>query len=405
MSAPEGVLRLAAVAEGRSGSHEFATNPSAEPGTFEWHLHRARLALEVRRGRGSSTEPRVKFKSAAELIQSPPRPMHWVIAGVIPERAVYGIAGAPKGAKTWVECDFALAVANARPALSEFLVTEAGDVAMFLLEDAEQSLRTRLAAVARGMGLDPTAAAQRIHYQCRGSIDLRRDEDVCAIIAAVWMLGRAVKVVFIDPLRDAHGAEENSSTEMRPVMHQLRAIRDILECAVIFVHHTSKPGEGKGKRRAPETMRGSTAIHGAVDGGLYLALREHTQCQWVNDVLVETKTGRAAGAFRLTLDVEDDANGEADRASWTFSRGGDAQAATGARKQAILDALTERPDSGTGLVERLGSRRGDVFALLAELGREGRIYQRGHRWHPAEKSIPTVPAVPRDSPSQPSPPP
>lgn len=312
---------VARLEELRSSGQDFVTDEFAAEGTYEWHLNRARIDLDAHRGGQPGGRRQVEFQSASDLISRPPKPMLWTVQGVIPEQSLYGIIAEPKSSKTWAEIVFAIAVANGVPAFGEFLVSDPGDAALFLAEDSEQSIRTRLAATARGMGLDPIEATKRIHVQCRGTLDLSRDRDVCEVIAGVRALERKVKIVCLDPLRDVHTAEENSSSEMAPVMANLRALRSILGCSIVFVHHAAKSGGDKSGRRPGQMARGSSVIHASVDGGFYMSLgKGASECTWPNTVLVETKTGRSAGLFGLTLDVEDDENGEARVARWTFSR-------------------------------------------------------------------------------------
>jgi hypothetical protein len=56
--------------------------------------------------------------------------------------------------------------------------------------------------------------------------------------------------------------EENSSKEMGVVIASCDAVRDDLDCAVMPIHHAGKD-ESKG-------LRGSSAIHGAVDASFHI---------------------------------------------------------------------------------------------------------------------------------------
>ena len=71
-------------------------------------------------------------------------------------------------------------------------------------------------------------------------------------------------VVFLDPLGKFHLSDENSSQEMGAV---LRAADHLIEdhgCAVVFVHHTSKPFKDD-IRQGGNRLRGSSAIFGDID--------------------------------------------------------------------------------------------------------------------------------------------
>lgn len=79
-----------------------------------------------------------------------------------------------------------------------------------------------------------------------------------------WLDERRPRLVFIDPLRDFHSAEENDSGEMVKVMRPLQRWAKATDSAVIIVHHTAKPKEGQ-QKYDPLSLRGSSAIFGLAD--------------------------------------------------------------------------------------------------------------------------------------------
>lgn len=321
----EEVKRIAAsvarYAPGIDGAGAVAELIEPEPGSFGAALQRAKADLEDHRGKSVSGAPQVRFESAAEMFKREYPKAPWLVQGVLPEEAVAVIGGEPKSAKTFFGLELAVAMATATPAAGEFVVDRKHTVALFLAEDSPRSARARLAAFARGRGLDPVEALARVFVQCRGSLDLGSDEDLSNLIATCRLLpGGPPSVVLLDPLRDLHRAEENDSGAMSLIMGNLRALRSILGCSVIFVHHTSKASKDTSARRPGQRMRGSSAIHGAVDGGAYMTLKDSTGTTFTNDVEVELKAAKGAGRFTLTLEIEDDMNGEAHTARWTFDR-------------------------------------------------------------------------------------
>jgi hypothetical protein len=151
------------------------------------------------------------------------------------------------------------------------------------------------------------------------SIDLMRDIDLVQIIASVRMHG-PIDLLVLDPLRDIHSGEEDGSDTMKPVMERMRVLGDILGCAVMFVHHSAKASADSGKRRGGQRMRGSGAIHGSLDCGLYLYdLRGNGETEFTNAVESEVKLARSAGTFDLKLEIVDNKHGTAERATWTVS--------------------------------------------------------------------------------------
>lgn len=359
----------------------FDTDANAPPGSHDWHMHQARLALEAYRTRGADgTGPKVQFKSALDLVRKPYPKLQWLVEGVIQEGALFVIGGAPKTSKTWALIQIAVAVAHACPAFGEFVVPQAGNVKLFLPEDSERSFRSRVRASAVGIDQDPEGEGMaRIGYQCRGQVDVTQDRDLCAIIAAVRMDGQPIRMLGIDPMRDIHSGAENESDEMAPVMAALRALRDILKTTVVFVHHNSRD-DGKTKKRPGLKLRGSTVIYGSIDGGLYMDLADHSPTHWVNRCLVESKEGEAAGEFALRLDVTDE-DRQAANAKWTFTRGQDSAPDAEERRIELAVATVAREPGGWSSMNKIslemgGNKGMNIKAINAAIARR-RIFKDG----------------------------
>lgn len=362
-------------------AYKYARN---EPGDLR--LEQARLKWAKVNGASAFRVDRFGFERAADLLLRVFAALVWFICGFVPEASVIVIAGEPKTSKTWLAITMAIAV-GARQALFGVFGVPANErraVAYFALEDSERSFRTRLAALARGMGLDPADAVKHIHVRCRSSLNLLNDDDLCGLLAAC---PDNLALLVIDPFRDAHTGEENSSGEMAEVMRRLRFLRDALGCSVIIIHHSAKAGPDKAARRPGQLMRGSSAVHGAVDGGIYLSMTKASENEWVNTVTVELKAGRGAGKFRLTLNVEDDENGEAQTARWTFDRETDAAGEDIAGM--VLSTLEEGgPSSGSGLARRLHRSKAAVLQACTDLEADGRISRIKGVWQIGSEPVP-----------------
>ena len=140
------------------------------------------------------------------------------------------------------------------------------------------------------------------------------------IVASVRLLG-AVDLLVLDPLRDLHSGEEDKSDSMRNVMRRLRLLGKLLGCTVVVVHHAPKATKDNARRRPGQNLRGSGAIHGSVDSGLYLSdAGGDGKAVFVNTVTSQIKGARSAGCFELELTVADDDQGEAVHASWKVRR-------------------------------------------------------------------------------------
>ena len=72
----------------------------------------------------------------------------------------------------------------------------------------------------------------------------------------------------IDALNRIHEAEENSITEMKPILAFLYDLSREFSVTVMVVHHHSKSREG-GSSRGGQRMRGTSDIHGRSEGSIY----------------------------------------------------------------------------------------------------------------------------------------
>ena len=326
-------------------------------------------------GRGVGAEEWITFETAASLLSREFAPTPWVIRGLLTHRSVYAIAGEPKTTKTWCALDLGLSIATGTPAFGEFpAVIKPTAVVFVMAEDNAQAARNRLRALAKARGVDlvATGLGANVHVLSMARLDLGRPRDLARLVAAVRKIG-AIGAVVLDPLVNLHHAEENSAKEMTAIMSALRLLRDVLECSVIFVHHAMKATEASKGRRPGQRMRGSSSIHGAVDGGLYLTdLDTDGQSRWTNNAHVELKSAKSAGSFKLTLTVQDDEHDEAVEAKWEHKPLNAAK--TAADDELVLAALTRLEEEAPGnyhpidaVREESGRAKKAVLAALHNL--------------------------------------
>lgn len=367
---------------------------------------RALVKLAARDSRGEKLEPLVKarqelalhgvgsdetpqtltFSCAADLAHKTFPATPWLVRGVLTQRSLTVVGGEPKTTKTWAALELGMALATGTRAFGELpTAVEPAPVALFMAEDSEQSLRNRLRALAASRGLSMERACKRLYHRNLTPLDITKEEDLARFVAGVRDLPEQPVAVILDPLRDLHTADENDSTAMSKVMHSLRALRGVLGCAVIFVHHASKATESSKNRRPGQRMRGSSVVHGAVDGGLYLVdLSGNLETEWTNTAHAEVKAARSAGTFSLTLTVDDDDAGEAVKAKWTYGES-ETKAAAMSEADLVVAALTDLNDrtpagyhSTTAIRELTGKRQQTISRVLYEL-LAGRVVERSSR--------------------------
>lgn len=299
-------------AKGEYGGARDALTP------YQLEVKRVEAELADRMGEPAMRTEPAQWTNGQDLLGMEFPKAAWIVRGLLAENTVTVIGADPKASKTWTLIDLALAVSGGGSALGAFpSMVPPSVVFLFLNEDGKRSVKNRLRALCAGYGYD-AERANRIEVRCREQIDLTNRQQVAQFIVDVRMTGVKPAFIGLDPLRNLHPAEENSGTEMQPVLRAVGAIRDLCGCAVVVVHHSAKKGGADDRRTAGARLRGSSAIDGFRDGLISLEETEKGEGGDViaNQVVVDLKAFRGAGRFPLTLRIEDDENGEAIRAVW-----------------------------------------------------------------------------------------
>lgn len=313
---------VAAVSKPKSDADE----EEPAPGSWAALLAQAKAdVLAVLANTPKDGTPAPLFRSSTLLLGEPDVATPWRVQGFMTKGGTTMLAGGPKSSKTWMELEVCIACATGTKAFDQFEVPEAIDVAIFLAEDDATAYKTRVRALVAGRpgALSVEASTARIYVQPRGrSLDLLKVDDLALIVASCRATGKDFKLVSLDPLRDIHSGEEDKSDAMSVVMRHARAVGEVLGAGVLLVHHMGKPSESGNKRSGGQKMRGSGAIHGSVDSGIYIHDTKGDGIKrFSSKVESQVKHGRSAGFFDLTLTIEDDADGRATKAVWVYTKG------------------------------------------------------------------------------------
>ena len=197
----------------------------------------------------------------------------WIVDGLLPEGMLAFVAGPPKKGKTWLGLALSLSIATGQPLLGEYAVPAARDALYIALEGSRTGLRTRVGALARGLGLDPDGDdLGRLHMLYRP-----RPFNLVELETAEWLVAEAehvdARLVVIDVLRAAARFQEN-------VAEEFAAVRDALGPllaagrTVALLHHFGKLTETQKERSPGERMAGTGAMYGALDVGFLITRSE-----------------------------------------------------------------------------------------------------------------------------------
>ena len=187
-------------------------------------------------------------------------PVRWVIPELLPEGAVI-LAGAPKQGKSLLALNIALAVSAGSVALG-CKITNPGAVLYLALEDGERRLQDRV----RGITARGVQAGDGFHY----ATDWPKTDEHGATYIDTWLDGHPdAQLVVIDTLKKVRPSRKSGEDlydfdyHALDIFHQVATQRRV---CVLIIHHTRKAESDD----YLETLSGSNAIAGAVDGVMVL---------------------------------------------------------------------------------------------------------------------------------------
>lgn len=268
--------------------------------------------------------PFVSYGSFMSQNMEAPR---WLIEEIWTAQSHGIIGGEPKTMKSTITLALALSVATGRPFLGRYPVGTVGPALVVQEENAPWQVQDRLRKVANSYGLIGKGEIEQqkapegsmgkvitrldfppeapVRFLNNYGFDLTREEDRDLLIREIET-HRPV-VVVLDPLYlMLGGVDENRSSDLRPVLQWLMAIRYEYRTAVIVVHHWRKPSSSSGTvggrvGRPGQQLMGSGTLHGWIDSGLYAELVEQQENRTV--VKVEREFRNVGPRAPLTLDL------------------------------------------------------------------------------------------------------
>lgn len=198
-------------------------------------------------------------------------PREWLVPGIALRGAVTVITGAPGAGKSLLAGGMMVSTSLCKP-LGQIVPKQACRVLALNFEDDAEEQRRRLSAACRQFGASPADLKGRVIragtnglgtlLEMRpGSAGSLTDTPLMGELEAQIAALRP-DLAFIDPLVEAHGADENNNTAVRAVVARFRTLAVKYNLGVVLVHHTRKgsaanPGD-------PDTARGGSAIVGAA---------------------------------------------------------------------------------------------------------------------------------------------
>jgi hypothetical protein len=212
-------------------------------------------------GAGEAKHQRgIQLLSLEEIERLPPP--QWLIEGLIPEQGIVIPYGPPKAGKTFVVLSMALHIAAHKPWMGR-KVTGGGVV--YVAGEGVGGLSQRIRAMRQAYDIP----ARIPFWVVPRAVSFRDPKAVAALLEAikVTVLDEPISLVVLDTLaRAMPGVDENSAEEVGVVIAGCDELKFALGATIMPIHHAGKDME--------RGLRGSSAIHGALDASLQITSAE-----------------------------------------------------------------------------------------------------------------------------------
>lgn len=256
-----------------------------------------------RGGAVSAALPFVRYGSFMAMSMEAPR---WLVENIWTASSHGIIGGEPKTSKTTLALALSLAVASGRPFLGEHAVGVQGPVLMVQEENAPWMMQDRLRKLAAMYGLVSREDVRVSRAPSGGlgktSVELELPADVPLKLLNNYGFDLSIEehrdmleaevaalrpaLVVLDPLYLIFGqGDENKSSDIRPYLKWLLALRYEYNTAVAVVHHFRKQSQGGVVVRSGQRVLGSTTFHGWVDSALYLSAKDDDRSGWTRAIV------------------------------------------------------------------------------------------------------------------------
>ena len=241
-----------------------------EGGRRKWDLPNRAHAIEDRPDPASIADDIENGENASMI----PR-RQWVIQGLASRGNVTVLVAPSSAGKSTLSIALAIAVVTGRDDITGLHIAQSTAAWIWNNEDDKAELRRRQNAVmiqadvrpqdlggrfAMNSGVDRPLVVARLGQN--GKVE--RLPDVDALTQRIK--ARGYGLVVVDPLIETHDVDENNNAQMKTVAAIWRDVARKANCAVVLVHHTSKPPPASADAFVGSQFaaRGASSLNGVV---------------------------------------------------------------------------------------------------------------------------------------------
>jgi DNA-binding transcriptional ArsR family regulator len=191
-----------------------------------------------------------------QLLRAAETPLEYVVDPIVPRGYLTQIHGPPKGGKSSFTLFLGVATSIGTWPTGALLQSKPQKVFYITWEDMLPLISKRILSYARGLGSN--GIPPNMHVTEMPLLLMNVAEHARALEDKIS--AERYDLVVLDTISHAHGVDEDKASEIKLVMQVLQRIARNCRCAILYVHHRRKNGEGVSMS---ERGRGSTAIGAA----------------------------------------------------------------------------------------------------------------------------------------------
>lgn len=244
------------------------------------------------------------LNSAAELLAKPEPKIEWLIENIWVDKSRGMIAGNPGVGKTWLALDMLLAVATGGLCLGKYQAKK-GAVLLVEEEASEFHLARRLHSMARARHLKDTDLSTLFLLTRQFT---KIPDDTTELFHLIS--GLDIHLIVFDSLRRFHNCDENSSSEMQPVLDSFARLNVMTDASIILIHHLAKSSD-LSRKPLFERLRGSSdfwawrdcliGVEGEEDADTAVCSFQFRDAEAQEPITIKRLVGATTGAIALSV--------------------------------------------------------------------------------------------------------
>lgn len=291
--------------------------------------------------------PMFSLRPTAVLAKEKLPPRRYLIEGILPEKSLIVLFGAPGAMKTYLAMSWAVSFAGQKDWLG-YKVQNPGSVIIVDEENGDYRILERMQRLLAAQDLKKQTPS--IYHMSFSGFDPTNEKHFSEIVNLIRE--KETHLLIVDSLVDiSHGRDENKASEIFEVVRGLNRIKEKTGCTILLIHHANKKGE----------YRGSTALMAEADVFLEVVKR--------NKGILTLKSHKNRDGNEISINLE-----AVFTTDTTNFRKVESQNSNKTATQVVLDYLAIHPDATSEEIAAVsGFKKPTILNTVSRLYHEGKL--------------------------------